>query len=263
MRVQSEVETKANDEVLEDQKADHHMLKELASSEATNDIISDTPETETVATINIPTKPLKKVKIAFKTYTLNKEWISMRHFNGFIKSAQRVKHNDFPEKDENTKQMTMCGSDTPSPTKSAPCSCPTNQSPLACLDALPSLAIPNNVSKMKEWLDERFAASTFNCCPHQHLPLMQGDPIRIHIDPDARPIMVFTTAMVPTHWRDQIQAQLDEALGIIEKVLPRVPTTWQVRIHIAPKVNGNPQSPQYQLCPKSLSMWCHHSSRLV
>jgi hypothetical protein len=109
-------------------------------------------------------------------------------------------------------------------------------------DALPFEASPRNATKIKEWLLDGFAASSFNRCPHQHLPLIQGDPIRIHIDLDTRPIVVFTATTVPIHWRDQVQAQLDkgEALGAIEKVPPGVPTTWQAMMHIAPKVNGDP-----------------------
>ena len=46
--------------------------------------------------------------------------------------------------------------------------------------------------------------------------MMKGDPIKIHIDPQATPKAVYTAATVPIHWRD-VQAQLDQdvALGII------------------------------------------------
>ena len=65
---------------------------------------------------------------------------------------------------------------------------------------------------------------------------MPGPPIRIHIDPDATPVTVYTAATVPVHWCDQIKAQhdQDEALGVIEEVPPGVPTKW----HVVPKHYG-------------------------
>ena len=63
------------------------------------------------------------------------------------------------------------------------------------------------------------------------------------MDPNATPVAVYTAATVPVHWREQVKAQLDqdEALGIIEKVPPGVPTKWQARMHVVPKHDGTPR----------------------
>ena len=47
--------------------------------------------------------------------------------------------------------------------------------------AFPYECTPANNGKMKEWLLRRYQSSTFNTCPHQHLPEMSGPPVEIHI----------------------------------------------------------------------------------
>ena len=125
----------------------------------------------------------------------------------------------------------------------APCGCPVHRHPQGRPGKLPFAPFPENIPKMKEWLLKTFAATAFNKCPHQPLPLMSGDPIKIHVDPNATPVAVYTAATVPVHWREQVKAQLDqdEALGVIEKVLPGVPTKWQARMHVVPKQDGTPR----------------------
>ena len=137
----------------------------------------------------------------------------------------------------------IAGTEVHSPAKRAPCGCPVHSQPQARPQKLPFAPTPENIPKMKQWLLQAFEASSFNKCPHQPLPLMTGDPIRIHIDPDATPVTVYTAATVPVHWREQVKALLDqdEALGVIEKVPPGVPTQWQARMHVVPKHDGTPR----------------------
>ena len=125
----------------------------------------------------------------------------------------------------------------------ASCGCPKHSMPPERPDSLPFDATEENVDAMRSWLLDRFSSSTFNRCPHQPLPMMKGDPIKIHIDPDATPKPVFTAATVPIHWREEVQAQLnqDVALGIIEPVPAGVPTTWQARMHVVAKHDGTPR----------------------
>ena len=52
---------------------------------------------------------------------------------------------------------------------------------------LPFDPIPENNEKMKNWLLERYASSTFNTCPRRALPCMSGPPMDIHIDESAKP----------------------------------------------------------------------------
>ena len=72
---------------------------------------------------------------------------------------------------------------------------------------------------MKQWLFERYATSTFNKCPHQILPKMDGPPIQVHLFPDAKPMNVGTPAPVALHWQDQVKKDLlrDVALGVLEQ----------------------------------------------
>ena len=74
--------------------------------------------------------------------------------------------------------------------------------------------------RMKEWLLQTFASSTFNTCPHRPLPCMTGPPMEIHLKDDASPKTVYKPAPVPAHWQDQVYKDLlrDEALGVVEKV---------------------------------------------
>lgn len=70
--------------------------------------------------------------------------------------------------------------------------------------------------------------------------MMKGDPIKIHIDPQATAKAVYTAATVPIHWREDVKAQLEQdvALGIIERVPDGVATTWQARMHVVAKHDG-------------------------
>jgi hypothetical protein len=65
---------------------------------------------------------------------------------------------------------------------------------------LPFEATAENVEQMKAWLLERYSASSFNKCPHRPLPSMEGPPLKLHIDPNAKPIAMRTPASVPLHW---------------------------------------------------------------
>ena len=80
-----------------------------------------------------------------------------------------------------------------------PCQCPLRQvAPQRPTELLFPCTPKNNV-KMKAWLIERYAASTFNTCPHPALPCMEGPAVEIHIDPDATPKACHTPANVPIH----------------------------------------------------------------
>ena len=100
----------------------------------------------------------------------------------------------------------------------APCGCLLRQSPPERPTELPFAAIEANNEKMKQWLLERYAASTFNKCPHQPLPMMEGPPIKLNVDPTATPVAIHTPAHIPIHWREEIKTQLDAdvQLGVIE-----------------------------------------------
>ena len=102
---------------------------------------------------------------------------------------------------------------------------------------------PDNIDRMKVWLIERYAASTFNKCTHQPLPFIKAEPIKLHVDENAKPIAHHTPSIVPLHFRDKVKEGLDgdERLGVIEKVPEGIPTTWLHRMVITPKGNGDPR----------------------
>ena len=144
----------------------------------------------------------------------------------------------------------------------APCGCPKHQLPPKRPGSLPYEPVEKNVDAMKLWLLDFFSSSTFNRCPHQRLPMMKGDPIKIHIDPEAIPKPVYTASTVPIHWREEIHEQLnqDVALGIIEPVPAGVPTTWQSRMHVVAKHDGTPRR---TVDLRALNIHCKRESQHV
>ena len=114
------------------------------------------------------------------------------------------------------------------PTDRAPCGCLKRVSPPGLPESLPFEATPENTARMREWLMDRYSASTFNKCPHQPLPDMKGPPMKVHIAENATPYVTRRPTKVPIHWRDEVVKQLEQdiALGVLERVPPGVPDTW-------------------------------------
>lgn len=137
--------------------------------------------------------------------------------------------------------------DTPStqtePPKDTMCKCIPRTLPPPKPNKLPFEACETNIGKMKQWLLDRYASSTFNQCHHQPLPMMKGPAIKIHINPNATPSAVHTPSQIPIHWRDAVKNQLeaDVNLGVIEKVPPNTPTTWCHRAIWVRKPDGSPR----------------------
>ena len=66
------------------------------------------------------------------------------------------------------------------------CTCPIRTKPPPLPESLP---FPEDQpEKLREWLLQRYASSTFNTCTHQPLPLMSGEPLRIYVDPNVKPL---------------------------------------------------------------------------
>ena len=125
----------------------------------------------------------------------------------------------------------------------AACGCPTRARPPGRPASLPIKPSPANCDRMKAWLLDRYAASTFNTCPHQPLPAMTGPPMRLRVDPQAEPVVTKRPPNVPVHWQDEVARQLerDVALGVIERVPPNTPVTWMHNMVLAPKPDGSPR----------------------
>ena len=125
----------------------------------------------------------------------------------------------------------------------APCGCLLRTAPPAHPAQLPFTPTPENTDRMRAWLLDRFASSTFNTCPHQPLPAMSGPPMEIRVDPAARPVVTRRPPNVPVHWQAEVAEQLkrDEALGVIERVPGNTPVTWLHNMVITPKADGTPR----------------------
>ena len=126
----------------------------------------------------------------------------------------------------------------------SPCSCPRREMPPSTPPILPCAPIPENVEQLKQYILKRYAASSFNCCEHQPLQLMDDSPpLRLFTDESAKPIAVHTPSQIPIHWRDQVKAGLDrdEQLQVIEKVPVNEPVEWCSRMVITPKHDGSPR----------------------
>ena len=123
------------------------------------------------------------------------------------------------------------------------CTCPQRTAVPPPPRSLPFRCTPENNDRMKTWLLERYASSTFNTCPHRPLHCMAGPPIEIHVSPSAKPRAFHTPASIPLHWQQQVHADLlrDEALGILEKVPHGEPTQWCHRMVITRKHDGTPR----------------------
>ncbi|XP_077359925.1 uncharacterized protein LOC144005545 [Festucalex cinctus] len=137
------------------------------------------------------------------------------------------------------------------------CFCPQRTAPPPRPTELPFPCTPENNGRMKAWLLNRYASSTFNTCPHRPLPCMDGPPIEIHVDPAATPKACHTAATIPLHWQQQVYDDLlrDEALGVIERVPYGDPVTWCHRMVVTRKHDGSPRrtvdlSPLNKFCQR-------------
>ena len=113
----------------------------------------------------------------------------------------------------------------------------------AAATSVPLLPIDTNRGKLEEWIRDYYKGSTFNVCEHQPLPLMEGPPVCIMVDPKASPVTIHTPISVPLHWQKQVKADLDRdiALGVIEPVPVSEPMTWCSRMVITRKKSGGPR----------------------
>ena len=91
---------------------------------------------------------------------------------------------------------------------------------------------------------DHYAASTFNNCKHQPLPMMQGAaPMRLLLKEDAQPVAIHKPATIPAHWQEQVRSEIerDIKLGVLERVPHNTPVTWCSRMHVVAKKTGEPR----------------------
>ena len=143
-----------------------------------------------------------------------------------------------------------------------PCQCPRRSMPPAP-PSLPCDPTEENLPILKQFIFDTYAASAFNCCSHQPLPMMTGsEPLRLHLDPSAKPVAIRTASQVPIHWKDAVKEGLDRdvALGVLEKVAENTPTEWCSRMVITSKSDGTPRRVvDYQQVNKACPRQTHHT----
>ena len=144
-----------------------------------------------------------------------------------------------------------------------PCSCPRRATPPTKTPVLPCEPTEDNLPALKQFLLDRYAASSFNVCEHQPLPTLQNSPpLELHVDPSANPIAVHRPAVIPLHWKEAVQEGLlrDVRLGVIERVPLNTPVKWQSRMHITPKHSGEPRrTVDYQAINSVSPRQTHHT----
>lgn len=123
------------------------------------------------------------------------------------------------------------------------CDCPRRELPPAPPKKLPFLPIEANKLKLKNYLLQYYSSSTFNTCPHQTLPMMEGPALKMMIDDNAVPVAHHNPVPVPIHWQDEVKKGLeqDTLLGVIEPVPVGEPVTWCHRMVVCAKKNGKPR----------------------
>ncbi len=73
--------------------------------------------------------------------------------------------------------------------------------------------------------------------------MMSGPPMRLMVNPDAKPIAHHTPIPVALHWQDAVKAGLDQGvrMGVIEPVPVGEPVTWCHRMVVCAKKTGKPR----------------------
>ena len=96
---------------------------------------------------------------------------------------------------------------------------------------------------MKAWIGERYKTSTFNKCTHQILKGVTGPPLKLHVDPEAKPKATHVPYKVPIHWEEEVDEQIDDDinLGVLEPVPHGEPSVWCHPMVVTRKANGKPR----------------------
>lgn len=142
------------------------------------------------------------------------------------------------------------------------CSCPERRPPPPPPTQLPFPPTEANREKLQKYLTQLYSSSTFNLCQNQPLPLMDGPPMKLMVDPHAEPVAHHTPIPVPLHWRDQVKAGLDRDvnLGVLEPVPVGEAVTWCHRMVVCSKKNGEPRrTVDFQALNRHATRETHHT----
>ena len=141
------------------------------------------------------------------------------------------------------------------------CQCPPREKPPPP-PKLPFPASDENRERLEKFLLDYYKSSTFNTCSSQTLPLMEGPPLHLNVDPNAEPVAFHTPIPVPLHWQEQVKAGLDQdvRLGVLEEVPVGEPVTWCHRMVVCAKKNGKPRrTVDFQPLNRHATRETHHT----
>ena len=116
---------------------------------------------------------------------------------------------------------------------------------------LPFPATKENIPKLKQWLIDHFARTTFNNDKTTYFPKMTGVPkAHIHLKPDAKPFARHTPNTVPIAWKPAVEALLksQSQRRIIAKSPPGTTAVWCSPLVVTPKKSYNPSDALPDLC---------------
>ena len=110
-----------------------------------------------------------------------------------------------------------------------------------------------DMARLKEYLLHHYGSTVLNTCESQNLPILPGPPLRLNVDPNAKPVACHRVQPVPLHWQERVHKDLvrDVKLGVLEKLSTNPLTTWLSRMVVTAKNNGDPRRTiDYQLLNK-------------
>ena len=96
--------------------------------------------------------------------------------------------------------------------KYAPCGCLKREAPPPSPTKLSFHATEENRKRLEQYLLDYYKSSIFNKCEHQPLPMMEVPPLRLMVDPTAKPVAYHKPIPIPLHWQDEIKPILIKML---------------------------------------------------
>ena len=98
-------------------------------------------------------------------------------------------------------------------------------------------------AELEALIKRQYASSAFNTCERHKLPVMQGRPCELFVDPKARPFAIHKHRPVAIHWEEQTRQGLerDVDIGVIRPMLAGDPTLWCALMHVVAKKLGKPR----------------------
>ena len=150
----------------------------------------------------------------------------------------------------------------PESAHSTSCTCPRRQKPPPRPTQLPFPATEANRPHLQQWLLDYYSTGTFNTCEYQPLPLMEGVPMRLMVNPTAEPVAHHSPVPVPLHWQADVKKGLDQdmMLGVLEPVPVGEPVTWCHRMVVCAKKNCQPRrTVDFQVLNLHVTRETHHT----